>query len=375
MTEQKRIGVAIDKVPAPTETFIQAQLDFLPTDSPVWIVRPDLVGRLGGPNLLDLGGQLAGKVRLALRQGLGSRALSILQREFESEGITTLLGQYGTTSSDCLPAARRARIALAAHFHGYDASRSDILERYGQLYRYLFSYASAVIAVSVSMKEKLRTLGAPEYHLHLIPYGTRLDVPTAVPSRNSPHLVFIGRLVEKKDPLGLIEVFRRVASRFPEARLTMVGEGPLRKACEARLATYGLGRKVTITGLLPNDAAMELLAQARIYIQHSRTARDGNAEGLPLAILEAMARGLPVVSTLHAGIPDAVVDAKTGFLLPEGDYQGMAERIIHMLLHPSVGDTLGEQGRRRCEALFDIRNRSSELHKLLLDLPRPAADS
>jgi len=367
MKTPKGIGIAIDKAPALTETFIQAQLDAFPENPLSWIVRPDHLGKLGRPNELPLRSRLAGCIRRALNLGLSAAAGRQLGEALAANGIGVLLCHYGPTACDCLPAARQAGIPLVAHFHGYDVSRKDILRQYGARYGGLFAEAAALITVSRSMRNSLRELGAPEERIHLIPYGTPIREPL-VPSANPPHLVFVGRLVPKKDPLGLIEVFRLVRERCPDSTMTLVGDGPLRSACENRIHRFGLAKSVTLTGFLDPARASSILATARIYVQPSRVASDGNSEGLPLAILEAMAAGLPVVSTRHAGIPDAVVHGDSGYLVPEGDYSAMARHLIDLIENPSLGDLLGKRGHLACKEGFAHPRQAHRLHQLLTDI-------
>ena len=123
-------------------------------------------------------------------------------------------------------------------------------------------------------------------------------------------LLAVGRMIPKKAPLTTIEAFARVAADFPSRRLEMIGDGPLLEDARRLAAERGLADRVAFLGLQPHPVVREKMARAAVFLQHSVTDADGNEEGLPIAIQEAMASGAVVISTRHAGIPDAVVERR-----------------------------------------------------------------
>jgi glycosyltransferase involved in cell wall biosynthesis len=145
----------------------------------------------------------------------------------------------------------------------------------------------------------------------------------------------------------------------------MIGDGPLRDRCEATIAELGLGGRVTLLLAQDNDAVVELLQQASVFAQHSVIAANGDTEGLPVAILEAMASGLPVVSTVHAGIPEAVEHGTTGILVAELDIRGMAEAIAALLDDPGRAETMGRAGRARVLQNFTIDHTRDRLRAIM----------
>ena len=148
-----------------------------------------------------------------------------------------------------------------------------------------------------------------------------------------------------KAPQLTLAAFARIAGRFPEAHLDMVGAGPLQAACEAVIREQGLGARVTLHGAQSHDACATLSARAAMFVQHSVTTATGQKEGFPVAISEAMAAQLPVISTLHSGIPEHVQDGVTGLLVAEGDVEAMAAAMARLLADPGLAAAMGRAGR------------------------------
>jgi glycosyltransferase involved in cell wall biosynthesis len=129
---------------------------------------------------------------------------------------------------------------------------------------------------------------------------------------------------------------------------------------------WQLQDRVTLHGVQPSPVVADLMAKADIFLQHSATdPTNGDMEGLPVAILEAMARGLPVVSTRHAGIPEQVVEEETGFLVDEGDVDGMAKGILRLAIDPSLRQRMGQAGHRRAMENFTWEKNRDELRAVM----------
>jgi glycosyltransferase involved in cell wall biosynthesis len=175
----------------------------------------------------------------------------------------------------------------------------------------------------------------------------------------------LGRLVEKKAPHLTIRAFALAAKDHPQARLDLVGDGPLRGAAEAALAESGLGNRITLHGALPHDACRALMRRAQIFAQHSVTAANGDTEGAPVAVAEAMATALPVVATRHSGIPEQVLDGETGLLVAEGDVAGMGAALSRLLADPGLAARMGEAGRARALERLDQTRLYGELRTIL----------
>ena len=148
----------------------------------------------------------------------------------------------------------------------------------------------------------------------------------------------------------------------------MVGDGPLLATVQERARQLGLEKLVQFPGVLSPDAVAEEMRRARVFVQHSRTAEDGDEEGCPVSVMEAQLCGLPVVATRHGGIPDLVVDQQTGRLVQEGDRRGMAEAMALLADSPDLAGAWGAAGHRRARAGFTVTHHVDQITMLLNDL-------
>ena len=281
----------------------------------------------------------------------------------KQQGVRRVLAEYGPTGCLLAKACRDADVRLSVHFHGYDASYLTQYRTHRIQYRKMAEYAEHLITPSQFLADRLAEIGLPREKLHVVPCGVDTTVFAPSSTRDPQLLLAVGRLVPKKAPHLTIEAFSRVASKHPQARLEIIGDGLLRPECERRVRQYGLSDRVVLHGSQNHEFVHERLKQASIFVQHSVTA-NGNTEGLPVSILEAMACGVPVVSTYHSGIPEAVLDKECGFLVPEGDVGGMAIAMDRLLANPEQRDSFGKTARQRAESLFSAEGQIRELRRL-----------
>lgn len=278
---------------------------------------------------------------------------SDMGRFLQSKRASVILAEYGPTGLEMLPVAKAAQIPLVVHFHGYDAFRADILESFGSKYPQLFEEAAQLIAVSKPMREQLISLGAPAEKVALVPYGIALDAfPLASPQLQGPVFVAVGRLVPKKGPQITIQAFAEVVKQVPEAVLQFIGDGVEEEACRKLVDALGLAENVQFLGVKTPAEVKEALQNCRAVVLHSLHPADGDSEGTPLSLIEAGACALPVVSTLHGGIPDLVLNGETGFLVAEGDVQAMADAVLRLAQQPKLAEEMGIAARIRMEAHY-----------------------
>jgi colanic acid/amylovoran biosynthesis glycosyltransferase len=306
--------------------------------------------------------------RTYINPGLDTKDRRSLLAFFRTHQVAAVLAEYGPMGCLLRRACREAGVPLFVHFHGYDASM--LLRDWHQRrhYRALFRDAAGIIAPSRSLSEKLTGLGCPAGKLHVSPYG--IDAKRFTPTRRVPQqLVAVGRLVEKKAPHLTIQAFARIADRFPEARLDIVGDGPLADECRALICDLGLCERVQLRGAQSSGYVAQLLRGGALFVQHSITAQNGDTEGLPVAILEAMASALPVVSTRHSGIPEAVEEGVTGLLVNERDIKAMASAISDLLENPNRAAAMGVAGRKRVLAHFTQEQARDRLRAIMGFIP------
>ena len=267
-------------------------------------------------------------------------------RWLQHSEASAVLAEYGPLGAGIAPACRIAGIPLVVIFHGFDAYQHATLERFRGPYAELFANAAALVVVSVPMRHQLIQLGAPAERIQVNPCGvdpTRFCA--ADPAAAQPHFLAIGRFVGKKGPLFTIEAFAQAHQVEPSIRLTMIGTGPLLADCQKRAGELGLEHVITFAGACSHASVQAHLRQGRAVVQHSLRCASGDQEGTPVALIEAQMAGLPVVSTLHAGIPGVVIDGRTGFLVPEGDVAGMAKAMIRLARDPQLAAEMGAAGR------------------------------
>ena len=276
------------------------------------------------------------------------------------------LAEYGTTGTLVSGACERIGTPLVVHFHGFDASRTDILARKAADYRRMFSRASAVVAVSRAMEHQLLQLGCPREKLIYNPCGVDcVRFEGADPARANPQFVAVGRLVEKKAPYLTIAAFAHVARECPEARLRVIGDGVLLGVCRDLTAALGIGHAVTFLGAQPHEAVAREMRQARALVQHSVTASNGDSEGTPVAVLEAGAMGLPVVATRHAGIPDVVQEGVTGLLGDERDVEVMATHMLTLIGNRTLCRELGRNAAAHVRRFYTMEQSIDRLARIL----------
>lgn len=174
-----------------------------------------------------------------------------------------------------------------------------------------------------------------------------------------PLILTVGRYIEKKGFADLIDACARLEGR--EFSCQIVGHGPLGGELQARADRLGLGDRVTLTGPKTESEIRAVLARSRVFVLPCLNAADGAVDNLPTVIMEAMAAGLPVVSTAVAGVPEMVQEGGTGFVVAEKDPAALAQAMVRLLDDEALARQMGAAGRIRCEELFDSRRTTASL--------------
>lgn len=291
------------------------------------------------------------KIRFKLLNKLSNLKLSYkeyaLLQSFKKENIDVVVAEYGTTAARILKVCKRAELPLIPIFHGYDIHINDIVEKNKELYKALFLYCEAVIAVSFSMKQKLKSLGCEEEKIEVSPCAPDDTFFDLSPDFSKKHIISIGRFIEKKAPDVSIRAFSKVVKKHPEAKFSMIGHGPMFDACKQLVDKLEMQENIFLLGVKNREEIRDLMAESSVYVQHSVVAKNGDSEGTPVSILEAQAGAIPVVSTLHEGIKDVIVNNKTGFLVEEHDEADMTEKIEFLLNNLDKAKLMGQNGRKR----------------------------
>jgi len=230
-------------------------------------------------------------------------------------------------------------------FYGYDAS--ELLEKNPWRYEILFDSATAIGSLSSDMDEELVENGCPAKKITRFPLPVDTTAFQFSPPSTDPNgpaqLLSACRLVEKK---GLRYVLRALKSLDDEheIRYRIAGDGPLRSDLESQVRESGLSDMVEFLGWKNSEEVAQLMADSDIFVQTSTTSSTGDKEGTPTVLLEAQARGLPVISTWHAGIPEIIDNCSSGLLVPERDSKAIEAALDHLLSEPSKRKELGRNG-------------------------------
>ncbi|MFT4848868.1 MAG: colanic acid/amylovoran biosynthesis glycosyltransferase [Sediminicola sp.] len=282
----------------------------------------------------------------------------------KKNNIDVILVEYGTHAHEILSLIAENETPMVVHFHGYDASMFDVVSRCNS-YKEVFSYASKVIAVSRKMEEMLLDMGCPREKLMYNVYGPQIEFEKVVPTFKKKQFIGIGRFTDKKAPYYTILAFKDVVEKHPDARLLLAGDGLLLNSCQNLIKYYCLEKNVKLIGVIKPEEFRDLLKVSLAFVQHSIRASNGDMEGTPLAVLEASVAGLPVISTIHAGIPDVIIHGQTGLLSPEHDVKKMASHMLCFLDNIELAKQFGVAGKLNVSNNFNIKRHIDSLQLVL----------
>lgn len=293
-----------------------------------------------------------------------------LANSLKKNNIDIVLAEYGTCAIEVLDICRYLKIPLIAHFHGYDISVKEIVQRNSDKYKELFKMASSIIVVSHLMERTIMDLGCPKCKILYNPCGPDDRFYNIHPNYHSNQVLCIGRYVDKKSPYNVILAFEKVLQEIPDANLVMIGDGPLFEACYNIAKNIGIFDSVNFKGVVNHDELDKYLENSTCFVQSSITALNGDKEGTPVSVMEASLSGLPVIATKHAGIPDVIIDKETGFIVEENDVEGLAKSIVKVLKDKKLACEMGQLGKEYVYNNFRLSLSLAKINKLLFDINR-----
>jgi len=188
----------------------------------------------------------------------------------------------------------------------------------------------------------------------------------AVPKNGEWQLVQAGRLIEKKGLPVTLRAFSAFLKKHPNAMLTIAGEGPLLLELRRFVDELGITDRVSFTGFISQEQLREIYYRSHIFLHPSQTGRDGNQEGIPNSMLEAMATGLPVFATEHGGIPEAIENGVSGLLVPERDDEALARAMLNAVQDPGLLSRIGPMGADAVRKKFDRQQQVQRLEEIYL---------
>jgi glycosyltransferase involved in cell wall biosynthesis len=359
MSPDRRVAIWRSTMLPGSETFVRAQGDALTRWRPLYIGAERVPSVLSRPTDTIVFASRAGFLRLRLT-GTAPRLRRTLA-ELRPDLVHAHFGGDGWLVS---ATARRLGVPLVVTLHGHDVTRQPLSPgphgvRYRRNLRTVFDRAALLLAVSGVIRDRAIDCGADPAKVRVHHIG----VPVAEPAPLVPKrwdVVFVGRLVPKK---GVDDLLTALAGMHgPRPRALLIGTGPLESQLRQRAELLRVD--ATFMGAQPPESVQRHLAESRMLVAPSKTAPDGDTEGLPTTILEAAALGVPVVATRHSGIPEAVTDAETGLLCPEADPGALATAMARLLGDAALRRRLGAQARRDVAARFHLPTQTRQLERL-----------
>jgi glycosyltransferase involved in cell wall biosynthesis len=359
---------------APSETFIAAQAGAMRQFSPYFVGWRRMAG-IALPNdtswIVD-GGGLRGRLR-QLRFRYAGPTREQLAR-LRARAPRLVYAHFAPDGYAAMQLAEQLGVPLVTALHGYDVTISDRemgTRRLGREYLQgrpaLQKKGALFVSCSAYIRQRGLEMGYPAERtiVHSIGVDVERFKPPAA-GRREKIVLFVGRLVEKKGCASLIEAMAKVQRSDPAAELVVIGDGQLRPDYEARVAALGV--RCRFFGTQPTNVVRDWMARAAVFCVPSVIAASGDAEGFGMVFIEAQAMGLPVVSTLSGGIPEAVKHGETGLLVSERDPRALAEAILRLMQDQEMWQRYSVAGRKRVVAQFNLRQQTERLENVFARL-------
>ncbi|EHJ58162.1 glycosyltransferase [Novosphingobium pentaromativorans] len=267
----------------------------------------------------------------------------------------------------------RWQARLVTTFHGYDVSK-QAYQPLGEYYAPLIERGDLLLTVNSIWAERLQAAGADPARIRIHHMGIN---PAAIegispgrPEAETVRFCMVGRMVAKKGHEVALQALALLRRRRPElaVSLVMVGEGPLLESLKAQARADALEDAAAFRGALNHASALAEIGQADAFVLPSRTAPDGDMEGIPVVLMEAMAMGKPVISTRHSGIPELVADGVNGLLADENDPAGIADAMERLAEDAGLRQRLGTSAREAVLAEFNEVTQGERLRRIYVEL-------
>lgn len=288
-----------------------------------------------------------------------------LSETIKRNNIDVLHAHFGPNALYALEAKKNLKLPMVTFFHGWDVRKfpNTRLKEYTELFR----LGEAFAVPSMAIKNELILLGCPESKIAVCYLGIDMHRFSFTPRTLDSlpiRLISVGRLVNKKGHKVLIEALSFVEKEIPNFHLTIIGEGKLYNELQSLITQKNLSEKVSLVGSLPPAEIAKELRQAHIFCLASHRSEDGDMEGLPISILEAQATGLPIVSTRHSGIPEAVIEGRSALLAEENNPHDLAKQLLSLMSQPNNWAEFGAVGRTWVNTNFHADNQADRLNEV-----------
>jgi glycosyltransferase involved in cell wall biosynthesis len=296
---------------------------------------------------------------------ISSDEVTALTRILEENRAELLHIYFGHIAVHLLPLIRAWKKPSVVSFHGADVMVDLEKPAYRAATKEMLALVRLVLVRSESLGRALTELGCPSEKIRIqrtgIPIGEIPFQARVWPSDHAWKFVQACRLIEKKGLQTSLKAFAKFALRYPGSTFAIAGEGPLEAELEASARDLGINDKVSFPGFLSQSELRNLFYSSHIFLHPSERGGDGNQEGVPNSMLEAMASGLPVFATNHGGIPEAIEHGRSGILVHEGDDDALALALLEAVAHP---DRLAAIARAGAESVRQKFEQTAQTRKL-----------
>lgn len=252
-------------------------------------------------------------------------------------------------------------------FHGYDMSAFISNDRVN-VYKNLFKNGDLFLPISDYWKQRLIKLNCEEKKIGVHHMGINLEKfkfsERGKRSGEPIKILTIGRLIEKKGHKYIIKAIAEIIKKYRNIEYIIAGDGPLEIKLRNLATELGIKSHIKFLGEVEQSEVLKLYQQTHIFVLPSVTANNGDQEGIPVVLMEAQASGLPIISTFHTGIPEVVVDGKSGFLVPERDVNALAKKLEYLIEHPELWSDMGRYGRKIIGECYNVKKLNQELIKI-----------
>ena len=303
---------------------------------------------------------------LGINPKLSFQQKKIFRNALIKNRINLIHAHFGPGGLEIYKMAEELKIPLLVTFHGYDASLLFRYENYKKNLKRLFQH-STVIAVSDRMKEKLIEAGASKESVYVIRCGIPVEFfnfverePLKDKFSEGKSITFlqVSNFVEKKGHKYTLLAYKNFLSHYKNSRLIFAGDGILRKKMQKFSVELGIEKNLEFPGVVDEKEVHELMIKSDVFLHHSVTSRIGDQEGVPTVIMEAMATGLPVISTFHSGIPELITNDLDGFLVNERDIEAYTNTLFNL---KNLDPQLGFRARQKIIQEFNLKNETDKL--------------
>jgi colanic acid/amylovoran biosynthesis glycosyltransferase len=302
---------------------------------------------------------------------ISNRELRALQSILSKTGARLLHIYFGQIAVHLLPLIRTWERPSIVSFHGADVLVDMNKPAYREATQQMLNAVNLVLVRSESLRRAVIHLGCDEAKIEVQRTGIPLDEfpfreRNFVSAATEWRFVQAGRLIEKKGLPVTLRAFALFQRQYPNAKLTIAGEGPLLGQLQNLARDLNIDGRVSFTGFISQEQLREIYYASHLFLHPSQTGRDGNQEGIPNSMLEAMASGLPVFATAHGGIPEAIENGVSGVLVPEGDHEKLAVTLLDAANDLGFLSRIARNGAEIVRKNFDLREQARRLEEIYL---------